>query len=49
MDFITGLPRYKGNIVIIVVVDRLTTYAHFFSRSHPFKASIVVATFMDIV
>ena len=34
MDFITGLPKYKGKSVIIVVVDRLIKYAHFCSLSH---------------
>ncbi|GJS24498.1 ty3-gypsy retrotransposon protein [Tanacetum coccineum] len=29
MDFITGLPAYKGLSVIFVVVDRFTKYAHF--------------------
>jgi hypothetical protein len=33
MDFITGLPKSEGNTVIMVVVDRLTKYAHFFSLS----------------
>jgi hypothetical protein len=42
MDFITGLPKYEGNTVIMVVVDRLTKYAHFFSLSHPFKESTIV-------
>jgi hypothetical protein len=36
MDFIIGLSKYKGNIVIMVVVDRLKKHAHFFSLSHPF-------------
>ena len=39
MDFITGLPKSKGKTSIMVVVDRLTNYAHFCAFSHPFKAS----------
>jgi hypothetical protein len=31
MHFITGLPKSKGNIVIVVVVDKLTKYVHFCS------------------
>jgi hypothetical protein len=49
MDFITGLPKSEGKTVIMVVVDRLTKYAHFFSLSHPFKASTIATTFMEIV
>ena len=49
MDFITGLPKYKGKSVIMVVVDRLTKYAHFCALSHPFKASTVATTFMDTI
>ena len=29
MDFITGLPMSEGRTIIMVVVDRLTKYAHF--------------------
>ena len=49
MDFITGLPKSEGKSVIIVVVDRLTKYAHFCALSHPFKASTVATTFVDII
>jgi hypothetical protein len=49
MDFITGLPKSKGKSVIMVIVDRLTKYAHFCALSHPFKASIVSTTFMETV
>ena len=49
MDFITGLPKSEGKNVIMVVVDRLTKYAHFCALSHPFKASTVATTFMDTI
>ena len=49
MDFIIGLPRSKGNNVIMVVIDRLNKYAHFCALSHPFSTSTIDATFMDIV
>ena len=47
MYFIIGLPTSKGNTIIMVVVDRLTKYAHFCALSHPFKASTVATTLMD--
>ena len=49
MDFITGLPKSEGKIVIMVIVVRLTKYAHFCALSHPFKASTVATTFMETV
>ena len=49
MDLITGLPKSEGKSVIMVIVDRLTKYAHFCALSHPFKSSIVSTTFMEIV
>jgi hypothetical protein len=49
MDFIIGLPKSEGKSVIMVIVDRLTKYAHFCALSHPFKASTVATAFMEIV
>ena len=49
MDFITGLPMSKGKNVIMVVVDRLTKYAHFCALSHPFSASTVLVAFINTV
>jgi hypothetical protein len=46
---LTNAPKFEGNTVIMVVVDRLTKYAHFFSLYHPFKASIVATTFMETI
>ena len=49
MDFITGLTKFKGNSVIMVVVDKITKYSHFCALSHPFKASIVATAFMETI
>ena len=49
MDFITGLPKFEGKSVIMVVIDRLTKYAHFCALSHPFKESKIATTFMDTI
>ena len=49
MDFITGLPKSGNKSVIMVVVDRLSKYAHFCALQHPFTTSIVAQLFMDQV
>jgi hypothetical protein len=49
MDFITGLPKSRNKSVIMVVVDRLSKYAHFCALQHPFTTSIVAQIFMDQV
>nr|XP_051229268.1 uncharacterized protein LOC127347082 [Lolium perenne] len=49
MDFITGLPKSDGYDVIMVVVDRLTKFAHFVPLKHPFSASQVARALWDNV
>ena len=49
MNFITGLPKSEGKTVIMVVVVRLSKYVDFCAPSHPFKASTVATTFMEII
>jgi hypothetical protein len=49
MDFIIGLWKSEGKSVIMVIVDKLTKYAHFCALSHAFKASIVSTAFMETI
>jgi hypothetical protein len=49
MDFITGLPKSGNKLFIMVIVDRLSKYAHFSYLQHPFKTSTVAQLFMDQV
>lgn len=47
MDFIKGLPLSENANVILVVVDRLTKYAHFLPLKHPYTAASVVKVYLD--
>jgi len=44
-----GLPKSQGKDTIMVVVDRLTKFAHFIGLSHPYMAKDVAAVFAQEV
>ncbi|CAJ2633456.1 unnamed protein product [Trifolium pratense] len=46
MDFITNLPRSKGYEAILVIVDRLSKYAHFTPLKHPYTARSIAEVFV---
>lgn len=46
MDFIDGFPPSHGKSSILVIVDRLTKYAHFVALSHPYTASTIADLFV---
>jgi hypothetical protein len=46
MDFIVGLPKSRNKSVIMVVVDRLSKYAHLCALQFPFTAPTVAQLFM---
>ncbi|GKG47212.1 reverse transcriptase, partial [Tanacetum coccineum] len=41
MDFIEYLPMSQGKSALLVVVDRLSKYAHFLPITHPYTTSQV--------
>jgi len=46
MDFIVGLPKSDNKLVIMVVMDCLSKYAHFCFLQHPFTISTMSQVFM---
>ena len=49
MDFVEGLPISQNRDVIMLIVDRLSKYAHFMPLKHPFTVNMVTKAFVDNV
>ena len=47
MDFIDGLLPSQGKSTILVVMDRLTKYAHFCALQHPYTTASVAHIFVE--
>ena len=49
MDIIERLPPSHGKSTVLVVVDRLSKYAHFIAISHPYTIVGIAYSFFDQV
>jgi len=47
MDFILALLKSNNKLVIMVVINFLSRYAHFCALLHPFTPSTIAQVFMD--
>lgn len=49
LDFVEGLPKSAAFSCVLVVVDKLTKYAHFIPLSHPYTALQVAQAYFENV
>ena len=47
IDFIVGIPNLGNKSIIMIVVDRISKYAHFYALQHPFASKMVAQIFLD--
>jgi hypothetical protein len=49
MDFVEGLPRVNGKLVILTVVDRFSKVAHIILLAHPYIGMMIACAFFDSI
>lgn len=47
LDFVEGLPKSKGFDTVMVVVHKLSKYAHFIHMAHLLTAIFIAQKFLD--
>jgi len=47
IDFIVGIPKLDNKSIIMIVVDRISKYAHLYALQQPFTSKIVAQIFLD--
>lgn len=47
MDFVTGLPKVKGKMVLMFVMDRLSKFCHLIALPTDFSANMVAKVFVE--
>ena len=47
IDFIVGIPKLDKKSIIMIVVDPISKYAHFYALQHPFDSKMVAQIFLD--
>jgi hypothetical protein len=49
MDFIEGLSRINGKLVILTVVDRFSKATHYIPLAHPYNVTTIACAFFDSI
>lgn len=47
MDFIKSLPKSEEKEIILVIVNRLSKYAHFLALTHPYTSTSIAKVFLE--
>jgi hypothetical protein len=47
IDFIEGLPKVNGRLVMLMVIDRFSKSTHFLPLGHPYTATTIARAFFN--